>query len=215
MINRQIYRAQIKDDKINEVTKYFEIQKENIKNLVDNGRLITLSAFKCENDLFLYYECKNTRLTPIEIFKQSKEYLQIWPGAVEARYWVPMYDIFHYDKPITDEYWERKEPVQKAVGRIACLKPEMLSSYIFYHFQYQEEKPCDGYKSGIIGIHENLIFFYTEEPEVKEAPTYEGLLKTSNTPPVWMDVMTPHFIFWNNVPLDQEIWKETDLLLWV
>jgi L-rhamnose mutarotase len=215
MINRLIYRGQLKENKKEEAIKYFAQQGEWLKGLIISGKIITLSVFNSGSDVFLYYECKDSKINPQELFDQSAYMLQAWPGSDEPRYWVPMQDIFHYDKPITDEYWERKAPAEKSSARIVRLKPEMVSSYIYYHYQYQEEKPCDGDKAGIIGINENLLFFYQELPEVKEIPSYKGLFSTSNTPTNWMEVMTPHFIFWENAPEGQEIWKHTDLIIMV
>jgi hypothetical protein len=117
-----------------------------------------------------------------------------------------MYDIFHYNRPFDNEGWARTQPVQKYVGRLARLKPEMLSSYIFYHYQLQEETPGQGNKTGIINLHENLMFFYHEEPEIYEDKKYDGKLKTSNSPENWVELMEQHFIFWVDVPENQNVW---------
>jgi hypothetical protein len=175
--------------------------------------ILTLSLFNCEETLFLYYECIDYDVVPTEILGGISLYLKNWPGAKEERLWVPMYDIFHYNKPISIDQWKRKNVVQKPLGMIAKLKPEMISSYIFYHHQYQEEKPGDGDKYGIINLHENLMFFYLEEPCVKEKPQYKGILSTNHTPSNWGEVMEPHFIYWEDPSLEKEIWKHTEVIL--
>ena len=75
----------------------------------------------------------------------------------------------------------------------------MVSSYIFLHYQMQEEKPGAGDKYGQISIHENLLFFYMEQPVTNEAAQHEGQLKTTHTPPNWHEVMFPHFQPWEDL----------------
>lgn len=75
------------------------------------------------------------------------------------------------------------------------MKPEMVSSYIFYHYQLQEERPACGNKYGLISITENLLFFYTEEPVVKEEALYDGRMKTANTPGNWTELW---ILFYHN-----------------
>jgi L-rhamnose mutarotase len=92
-------------------------------------------------------------------------------------------------------------------GRLIYLRPEMVSSYIFYHFQLQEEKPgALGSKYGLISQHENLLFFYMEKPDVAENESYAGHLKTQNTPPNWGDVMDPHFQPWSDED-GERLWR--------
>jgi len=89
----------------------------------------------------------------------------------------------------------------------------MVSSYIFYHFQLQEEQPgALGSKYGLISQHENLLFFYMEKPDVAESESYAGHLKTQHTPPNWGDVMDPHFQPW---PDDEgeRLWRPIECIL--
>lgn len=75
----------------------------------------------------------------------------------------------------------------------------MVSSYIFYHFQRQEEYPGEGDKYGAIYIIENMLIMYLEQPTEKDEVEYEGLLKTQNTPKeLWGQLMSEHFIAWEN-----------------
>lgn len=62
-------------------------------------------------------------------------------------------------------------------------------------------------------ISENLLFFYTEEPEIIESPLYEGILKTANTPDNWLEVMMTHFIFWEDVNENEKIWRHIEVIL--
>ena len=86
----------------------------------------------------------------------------------------------------------------------------MVSSYIFYHFQLQEEEPRGPARFGTIGIHENLLFFYVESPCFVEPPYYPRLLATHNTPKEWTAAMTPHFQPWPND--GEPVWRECRLV---
>lgn len=124
-----------------------------------------------------------------------------------------MTDIFHYQAPVSEQHWVRTNDHSVPYGRIARLKPEEVSSYVYYHYQYQEERPGDGDKFGIIGMHENLLFFYSELPATLEPAPYEGKLNTSLRPDDWAAVMEPHFMKWEGAPYGQEIWRELKLVL--
>jgi hypothetical protein len=185
---------------------------EQAKRLMDEGRLMTISVFGWKEHLFLYYECITETIFPHEFMVGPEDYLECWPGEEEERHWRPMMDIFHYNRPVSADHWRRKKPVENRVGRIAQLKPEMVSSYIFYHYQLQEERPAKGNKYGLIGIDGNLLFFYTEEPTIVENPLYEGRLNTANTPGNWFELMAPHFIFWEDANEGENIWRRLEVI---
>jgi len=174
-----------------------------------------LSLFHFGTQLFLYYESPAQSIDPHELFTHCEDALVTWPGTNEPRIWVPMMDIFHYQKPISEKHWLRKNASARPYARIAYLKPDKVASYVFYHYQYQEEQPGDGDKYGMISLHENLIFFYSEDPATVEPPPYSGHLSTSNTPPDWSGTMEPHFIPWGQ-PAEHEqsrIWLEIPLII--
>ena len=210
---RMLYRARLRKNFNEERMKYFERSKEKIKDYIDKEKIMTLSLSCSGEDIFLYYECIEEMTMPDRLFENAREFLKPWPGEESDRYFVPMMDIFHYNKPLSKEHWERKQKVDYRHVRVARLKPEMVSSYIFYHYQYQEESPGDGDKYGIIGIHENMLCFYLEHPTVKEASLYKGKLETNNTPEDWISLMLPHFILWEDAKEDQQIWRETEVIL--
>ena len=125
-----------------------------------------------------------------------------------------MMDIFHYNSPQSVEHWHRDTPPEACTARVICLRPEMVNSYIFLHYQMQEEKPGAGDKYGQISIHENLLLIYMEQPATNEAPLHQGRLRTAHTPPNWHEVMFPHVQPWDD---DEEKggWKrETGRPLW-
>lgn len=87
--------------------------------------------------------------------------------------------------------------MERQVGRVAHLKPEMVASYVYYHYQLQEEHAFHGPKYEIIGIHENLLFGYQEFPAIIEEPILPKKLATSGTPEDWNESrMDLHFQPW-------------------
>lgn len=100
----------------------------------------------------------------------------------DGRLWVPMADIFHYSRPLSKDHWQRKIENKIAEFRVAYLKPECISEYIYYHYLLQEEQPglCDKY--GMIFLHGNMLVMYLEYPREAETEHYQGKLNTSNTP---------------------------------
>lgn len=185
----------------------------NLKARMIDIDVQNLSLFHYGSLLFLYYESPAKGVNPHSLFQQCEADLVTWPGADMQRSWVPMMDIFHYQQPVSGEPWRRDNHSPKPFARIARLKPEQVASYIFYHYQYQEERPGDGDKYGMIALHENLMFFYSEYPATLEPPSYKGKLSTDNTPSDWMAAMTPHFIMWDKETHNSLIWLEIPLLL--
>ncbi|MEC0268289.1 hypothetical protein [Paenibacillus anseongense] len=196
MITRMIYRAEFEEGQVSAGVKALE-RSEQAKQRIKQGELMTAAAYVWRNSLFLYYECIDSRLSPDEIAGAAVPYLKDWPGHAEPRKWIPMIDVFHFNEPADTEHWLRKERVEKRVGRVAHLKPEMISSYIYYHYQLQEERSFTGDKYEIIAMHENLLFGYQEFPKVIEEPVVPGRLKTKGTPENWQDSrMDLHFQPW-------------------
>ena len=164
-MERYIYHALLKEENIE---KYIGKLTEYIGDMSRDGMIMTLSLFKSKRSLFLYYECISKPITPSEMFPMLCSFLEVYPGEAGNRYWIPMLDIFHFSKPINVEHWKREQPVQKHVGMVARIKPELFSSYIYYHYVLQEEITLINNKYCIIGLHENLIFYYEEQPNVEE-----------------------------------------------
>jgi hypothetical protein len=197
-MKRVIFRAQMKEND-QEIAIRNILAEEKPKCLVENDEFMVFAAFRWQKNIFLYYECVEEELHPDNIFPTLSEYLEDWPGKEEKRKWIPMIDVFHFNEPVSYEHWLRKEPVEKRVGRVAHLKPEMMSSYIYYHYQLQEERAFLGGKYEIIAMHENLLFGYQEFPNIVEEPLAEKKLKTSGTPENWNDSrMDLHFDPWKD-----------------
>lgn len=196
MIQRYIYRAAWKQGEKEEGIEALAGSRQALE-LVRQGRLMTAAAFHWRDNLFLYYECMEGEITPEELAGAAEPYLSDWPGQAEPRKWIRMVDVFHFNEPADIGHWLRKSPVEQRRGRVAHLKPDMVSSYIYYHYQLQEERAFFGPKYEIIGMHENLLFGYQEFPNVVEEPTVQGRLNTKGTPENWSDSrMDLHFQPW-------------------
>lgn len=116
-----------------------------------------------------------------------------WPGSESLARCVTMVDIFHDGDPEQDPGWREGYRPERAVGSIARLKPEMYSSYVYYHYQAQEEKPGSFNRSYIIGSFGTLLFSYHELPAPAGKTPLRGKLQTRQTPEHWHAVMEPHF----------------------
>jgi hypothetical protein len=197
-MKRLIYRGQFKEGLEEAAKSYMQTEPKAI-SLVENGLIMTLAAYCWERQVFLYYECIQEAILPEAIFTDMEEYLENWPGEPKYRKWVPMIDVFHFNEPLDYDHWIRRESVELRRGRVAHLKPEMMSSYIYYHYQLQEERAFLGGKYEIIAMHENLLFGYQEFPNVVEEPIIAKKLHTSGTPANWNDSrMDLHFQPWED-----------------
>jgi hypothetical protein len=206
-IKRFAFRAQSKKGMGEKAVLWFTNLLESIRELINREELMTLSLFKWKDNFFVYYETLDCEIIPDELFPGGEAYLQAWPGEDDKRYWIPMMDIYHCAEPVSKEHWRRKQPVEKTTAKVIKLKPEMVASYIFYHYQLQEEKPGDWSKYPVIFINENLLFFYLETPDAPEKQPYSGKLDTTNSPENWGELMSQHFAKWEE-PQDYEIeWK--------
>ncbi|MCZ8514476.1 hypothetical protein O9H85_19030 [Paenibacillus filicis] len=195
-MKRVIYRAQMKEGREAAVLEGIR-QGRYARPYVDGDRLMTAAVYRWERNLFLYMECMEGEPVPEELVGRVHKDLEDWPGQAEKRKWVPMADVFHFNEPVSAEHWRRKSPVERRGGRVAHLKPEMIGSYIYYHYQLQEERAFPGEKYEIIAMHENLLFGYQEFPKVMEEPLSSKKLQTKGTPENWADArMDLHFQPW-------------------
>ncbi|MBX3015775.1 MAG: hypothetical protein KF832_29920 [Caldilineaceae bacterium] len=211
-VYRALYRAQAKAGLESGAATHFTAAVAGLQARLAAGDLLTISLFQWRNQFFAYWETVHSTLSPEELFGPMPEWLESWPGLAQPRTFVPMIDIFHWQAPVDRAHWQRKQPVERPIGRMTRLQPEMASSYIFYHFQLQEEKPGSNDKYGLIAMHENLLFFYQELPAVVEEAPYVGKLSTQNTPGDWHGLMFPHFILWDDAPAGEEIWRHAEVL---
>lgn len=154
--------------------------------LIGNPSYYAALAFD-EDKVFLYTESNEMDVNPEKLVKG--ELLQHPNGKA----WERAIDIFHYSMPVYEQQWHRK--IKKTpCFRLNRLRYEKISSYVFYHYQYQEECPGDGDRYGIIFLLGDMLIFYEETPTEKETEKIAGALSTTNTPHhQWGNLMEEHF----------------------
>ena len=163
----------------------------------ENGSILTGEAYHWQNNVFVYLEGIGEPADPAILLAPLESALAPWPGKETPRVWIPMMDIFHFNEPMDLDHWKRKTKPEARVGKVGLLHPEMVASYIYYHYGLQEERTFGGDKYEIIALHENMLFGYFELPSVVENPPQEPRLKTKSMPENWSDAKIPsHFIRW-------------------
>lgn len=146
--------------------------------------------------------------------EELRALLEPWPSLLggETEYVQRLNDIFHDDVPMDDVPWRRPDwkPTRRQ-GKLARLKPDMYASYVFLHYQLQEELPRGFSKYYTIGSFGPYIFSYEEQPSTVE-PKRSGRLSTAETPGDWHAVMHPHFEPWPGSSGDDQLWREMEAL---
>jgi len=203
-IYRNLYHAVLKDESKKDIRNIVLKESSIIKKQQDQGQLVTITLFRYLENLFLYDECVGKVISPSHLLPSLDERLYSWPGKAQEK-WTPMSDIFHGSEPLDSEQWQREQKVEDHVARIGFIKPEKIASYIYYHYQIQEEQPPHMLvnKYNLIGLSQNVLFLYDERPATKGDLSYQGSLNTSNTPKnweTWQQIMRSHFFLWDDFP---------------
>lgn len=211
-MHRRIYRSQLKHGAMEDFTTYLDDHRRELKYSLQSQGIVTCSIFSYKHMLCIYVEA----LDGVSEFRWGSPYLdwlEPWPGGDEPCHVVRMVDIFHDGVPENFESWRSNRRVDNRVGSLARLNPQLVSSYIFYHYQKQEEQPESFNKTYIIGLHEQFIFSYKENPAVISNPRPRGSLNSNRTPLHWQDVMEPHFLPWEDEE-DGCCWRKMEELFW-
>lgn len=165
-------------------TGYHNSEEIKSKN---NPDVSHLSVFTYGEKAFMYFESENDRVCPDSVIDAD---MKLFPGGER---WIRMPDVFHYSKPKSKEHWERGIAEKEPSMRLMYLKDDMVASYVFNHFRYQEEFPGDGNKYAIMGLLGNMLAFYSESPDEYDSEP-AGAFKTTDTPfEDWGEVMDSHF----------------------
>ncbi len=182
------YRANLKDNCDSEFfEKALEECKQRISLEITNGKILTCAIFHYKSMAFLYIEIITDKEVSgdvdsyciyhkaIEnIFAPLQNFLKVWPGIEEDRFWVPMFHIYCFAYPESLEEWRRPIPPHKRCGRIAILNPDKLHSYIYHHYAIVKEGCFKGDKYQSIAIHENIAFQYFETPRDRYITSVKG-----------------------------------------
>jgi hypothetical protein len=211
-----IYRRQFRSILKNECVETFENALDQCKEIftrhAKESGINFLRIYRYENNVFIYAESLNS-LPAFDWPEQMSEYFENWPTDIGLKHTKTMLDIFHDADPRLTEGWLSREKPFTSVGSLIFLKPEMYSSYIFYHFQLQEEGLRKFNKSFVIGSEGVCLFAYHEEPAVVDPLYPPGILSTNNSPLNWEDLMDEHFQRWPESPTERTAWRKMKLIL--
>ena len=174
---------------------YLEEGKEQWLSCPD-AENVSLSFFR--GMAFLYYETEKD--TPPEEVLGGE--IRPFPSG-ELFFRMP--DVFHYSAPRDREHWRRLVAGKKPWVRINRLRPDMLARYLYFHYQYQEERPGGGPdRYGVIFLFGEYLVHYLEWPFEPELSPAEGRLTTNATPAddvdEWDRIMSEFFIPWEGHP---------------
>lgn len=167
--------------------------------------ILAMSLFRFEDMLAVYYESMDRELD-LEgaLAALTPCLLDIVQGS--GRKWRMMWELFHYSPWRGEAQWRRKQLGKRGIMRVNRLKPELFSSYVFHHYQLQEERPGFGDQYGLICFDDGLMCFYMENPEERETDPLPGALDTHNAPlERWQELMGRHFVPW---PDTNQPWKQ-------
>ncbi|WP_277532366.1 hypothetical protein [Cohnella rhizosphaerae] len=216
---RQLYYAQLRQGAERAFRQQVGRESAALREGWESEGLREISVFACGPYVCMYAERLDAREGAVWDWPRSYEtYLEKWPpapsgtrtgGADEApfRLAVPMIDIFHDGLPEELEASGVRFRPEERIGTLARLKPALASSYIYYHYQRQEETPGSFNASCVIGSAGALLFNYRELPAVAGAVNRQGLLTTRLSPADWHEVMAPHFDPWADAKAGEELWR--------
>ena len=168
------------------------------KNFLETNKVMNVNVFTHEKNLYIYIESIDTEIPPDEIMGDAIQYLCERPDK-DGEYFYLLSEIFHFNEPQSVFHWKRKEKPLYCFAMLAKIVPELTARYVFYHYQFQEERPGLGDKYARIYLMEDIAFYYGEAPEILEPALHKGALDTHNTPDddEWQSIMGTHFRWWD------------------
>lgn len=190
-----MYRILLNENKDNsQIVKIIELATANLRFLPES----LFRIFRWEKDLLIYAEAD---------IQEMEMYLSIFENYGTSR---RMLDIFHDDAPPPNWRKDSSKPLE-SVGSVIFLKPEMYSSYIFYHYQFQEENRKKFNSTYLIGSDGTFLFSYCESPPILKNFSKPTLL-SKNSPKNWEEVMGRHFATWPDEPGELPKWRRATYL---
>ncbi len=212
---RSMWLSQIRLDQKQTFRALLESEKGNLCEEWKRRGIETCSVFAYHRLLYGYMETIDAATNEQSCMWPQPfiDWLEPWPGQEVPRYCVPMMDVFHDSQPTSSSLWRQDYEAKHKVGSLARLKPERYASYVFYHYQKQEETPGSFNKYYTIGSHEHVIFSYSELPAIQDPLAPPGLLHTQQSPSHWHEVMEPHFEPWEDTSEGERLWRKLDCWL--
>ncbi|MDF2670311.1 MAG: hypothetical protein K0R67_2617 [Paenibacillus sp.] len=211
MIKRFLFASQIRSGQEVHFEQRLEKDKDELRSKLKADGILTFALYQFNLQLYVYLESER-EVDDFPWTQQLEEVLVERPIAGEMRYSSRLMDIYHSAAPREDDAWRTGNPIEQRIGSIARLKPDMYASYIYYHYQRQEEKPVRENKTYMIGVEDSWIFSYQELPAVYDDSPGQGAFTTRNTPENWREVMLPHFDVWTDTSEEEFIWRKLKLI---
>lgn len=174
--------------------------------------LLSLSLFQLERYLCVYVE-QETSQSGFDWSAPIADSLACWQTSQGLRKAALMPDVFHDGVPVDYHLWRGERVIEERVGALAFLKPEMVSSYVYYHYQMQEERPESFNKTYTIGLYGNILFSYAETPKSLHVIRPQRTLNTNHTPDHWHELMEPHFEPWQTAGGWNRTWCKMNHLI--
>ncbi len=131
---------------------------------IEKGELMTAALYVYSKQLYLYAEWIGEEKTPESFMDPLRKYLSPWPQGNENVRWVKMVPVFWHAVPICADEWRESRPRQRRRGRIALLKENGLTEYVYHHFALTREGVFRGDKYMFISLYGSTLFSYFEEP---------------------------------------------------
>ena len=194
-IVRHQFKAKIQEGSLEVFAKLLREKNGEIDNHLAGMKIHLFKVFQFSDLLFIYLESETT-LAKFDLPSSFDGMLMDWPGESGNRKFVSMLDIFHDAIPRSESVWREPGPSSESLGSIVYLRPEKYCSYVFYHFQLQEEGMRKFNKHYLIGAHENCLFSYQELPAVVDKTNHDRVLDTNVSPENWAELMGEHFRPW-------------------
>lgn len=195
MIHRATYVARIIKGYGKDAEEYFKGKEEEIGK---NNDIISCNVYHSFDIIIIYLESA-AGIGVAELFEAPGFLGEM--GICGERF-VPMENIFHYNRPESVVHWKRKKESIPS-GFIGRIKPGMLSSYVYYHYILQETTDRERDKYGAIFMFQNYLFFYRDMCGETEYPSYKGVVN-GKIPENWRELMRVHFEAWRDI---DNIWK--------
>lgn len=206
VIKRQQFRAIVRTGALEKVLDLLAKEENVTAELANKDATSFMRIYNFGQQLFTYLESDSLLITP-PISAEINDLLESWPSSEGSSKWVEMLDIFHDAMPRTGSEWRTLGDRRKSIGSIIYLRPEKYASYIYYHFQLQEEGLKKFNKYFIIGAHENCLFSYYEMPAIVDSWNADRILNSNNSPDNWAELMGEHFRPWSEGLNIEDPWK--------
>lgn len=206
-VRRLVYVSQIKPSGLERFLERMYAVSAHLHQRLASEGVRRCTVFRHDRKLFIYAECASDS-RGFEWGSDFDGLLELWPQDERQADCCPMTDIFHYHDAGTFDKWRGDYVADRRIGLLARVKPDMVASYVYYHFLRQEEMPGSGNRTYMIGYYGSYLFSYQEHPVVIEK--LPPRMRTKLVPDDWDAAMAPHFNDWSDTGEEQRIWRQLE-----